>query len=137
MSAALQRLRRVARPGSLMVLFSDFFSLDEDSERHITQLRQHNDVIACQLWDGLELQAPPPGRYGLTDGQQSGVLDTQNTVLRSGYEQYFLDHHRRVQELMLRRAVPLLRLATHDDLVSSLKRGLATAGRGHAKGKAA
>lgn len=124
LGAALKRLRRVARPGSLVVLFSDFYSLDADTDSHLTHLRQHNDVLACQVWDPVELTPPPPGRYGITDGITTGVLDTSSAQSRQQYEAYFLDHHLRVRELMRKRGVPLLRLATHDDVADSLRRGL-------------
>ena len=124
LGSALHRLQRVARPGSLVFIFSDFFSLDDDSERHLTRLRQHNDVIACQIWDTLELNPPPPGRYGISDGNHIGILDTGSAALRQRYEQYFLDHHMKVRDLLRRRAITLLRLATYEDVVDGLKRGL-------------
>lgn len=127
LGAALKRLRRVARPGSLVVLLSDFYSLDADTDSHLTHLRQHNDVLACQIWDTLELTPPPPGHYGITDGTASGVLDMTSGQARQQYEDYFLAHHLRVRELMRQRGVPLLRLATHEDVADSLRRGLSGA----------
>ncbi len=120
---ALKRLRRVARPGSLVVLLSDFYSLDEDSDQHLTWLRRHNDVAAVQLVDPLELAPPPPGRYGITDGQDWGMLDTESAARRHGYEQHFAAHHGRVRKLLRRRAVPWLALGTHEDAAERLGRG--------------
>ena len=53
---ALERVRHTVRPGSLVVVISDFFSLDEDCNRHLSRLRQHNDVIGCQVLDPAEDQ---------------------------------------------------------------------------------
>jgi len=123
---ALRRIRRVARPGSLVFILSDFYSMDEDTERHLTHLRQHNDVVACQIWDRLELSPPPPGRYGVSDGQQLGLLDTSSAEFRQHYEDYFVDHHLRIRNLLMRRGIPLIRLVTDEDVADSLRRGLAS-----------
>ena len=121
---ALRRVRRVARPGSLVFIFSDFYSMDDDTERHLTRLRQHNDVVACQIWDRLELSPPPPGHYGISDGQRLGLLDTGTTEFRQRYEDYFVEHHLRIRNLLVRRGIPLLRLVTDEDVADSLRRGL-------------
>jgi uncharacterized protein (DUF58 family) len=62
LAEALERARHVARPGSLVVVISDFHGFGADAERHLTRLRQHNDVMACWITDALELAPPPPGR---------------------------------------------------------------------------
>ena len=124
LSIALQRLRRVTRPGSLIFLISDFYSLDEDSEQHLARLRQHNDIVACQIADALELAPPPPGRYGVTDGLHTRILDTRLRPLRDHYRHYFAEHHGRIYELTRQRNIPLITLATHDDIVSEFRRGL-------------
>ncbi len=121
---ALRRLRRVARPGSLVFMLSDFYSLDDATDGHLTRLRQHNDLVACQILDPLELAPPPPGRYGVTDGHATRVLDTRSKALRNAYRDYFTAHDHRVRELLRKRAVPLVRLVTRDDVAETLRRGL-------------
>lgn len=123
LGAALQRLRRVARPGSLVVILSDFYALDQDSERHLSRLRQHNDVVACQIADSVELKAPPPGRYAITDGLQTQVLDTYSRLARDRYDLYCASRQQRVQNLMHKYSVPVLTLATHEDVAERLRKG--------------
>jgi uncharacterized protein (DUF58 family) len=125
LSEALKRLRRVARPGSLLVLLSDFYALDADSEQSLAQLRRHNDLLACHILDPLELQAPPPGRYGISDGRLSRVLDTASPSSRDAYAAHFARHRQTVQGLLQKYGVPLLRLHTTDDVTESLRRELA------------
>jgi uncharacterized protein (DUF58 family) len=76
LTEALIRLRRVARPGSLVFLLSDFYSIDVETERHLTRLARHNDLTVLQIVDRLEVEPPPPGRYRISDGRRSGVIDT-------------------------------------------------------------
>ena len=118
---ALVRLRRIVRPGSLVILISDFYGLDDNSGNHLLRLRQHNDLIALQALDPLELAPPPPGRYGVTDGEHSGVLDTRTSTGRQGYNDFFQQHRQVLQETLQKRAIPLLQLSTADDVVAALQ----------------
>ena len=128
LNEALLRLRRVARPGSLVFILSDFYAINEDTRRHLQALRQHNDIVACQIVDALELQPPAAGRYAISDGEQSGLLDTRSAASRASYQEYFANHHREVRELMRQSAVHLQRITTTDDVAQALRHGLAHPG---------
>ena len=125
---ALLRLRRVARPGSLVFILSDFYAINEDTRRHLQALRQHNDIAACQIVDALELQPPPAGRYAISDGVDAGLLDTRSVARRAAYTDYFANHHRAVRELMRQSAVHLHRIATTDHVAQALRHALAHPG---------
>lgn len=89
---ALQRLRRVTKPGSIVVLISDFYALDDESERHLARLSSHNDVLAYHVCDTIELVSPPPGLYPVTDGKEVLLLDTTLDAVRFDY-QFFCEQH--------------------------------------------
>jgi uncharacterized protein (DUF58 family) len=121
---ALMRLRRVARPGSLVFMFSDFYHLDTDSKRQLQLLRKHNDLVACQVLDRLELQAPAPGRYPVMSGNQKGILDTRSKTQREAWTRHFAGRRQRVSELMQQCTIPLLQLSTADDVSQRLRQAL-------------
>jgi len=129
LNEALLRLHRVARPGSLVYILSDFYAMDTDTRRHLQRLRQHNDVVACQIVDALELAAPPAGRYAVTDGAATGLLDTRSGKRRQAYDDYFSGHHQAVRDLMRQCAVPLRRITTTDDVLQALRFGDRTQSR--------
>lgn len=88
LSELLLRLRRVTRPGSIIVLVSDFYNLDKDCEQHLSRLRYHNDILAYTICDSLELSPPKPQRYAITNGQEDLILDTTNKALSDAYQSY-------------------------------------------------
>lgn len=126
LSAALMRLRRVARPGSLVFLLSDFYSADADCKHHLSRLAQHNDLNSIQLLDPLELAPPPPGRYGISDGRRRAVLDTRSRAERERYAEALARHHRRVRELTIDNGIGLLQCLTTDDPAERLNGLLAS-----------
>lgn len=121
LNEALVRLRRIVRPGSLVLLISDFYGLNDDTATHLLRLRQHTDMVALQITDPLELAPPPPGRYAVTDGQHSGVLDTRSGSGRQVYNDFFREHRQALQKTLQKNAIPLLQLSTTDNVVSALQ----------------
>ena len=123
LSAALERVRHAVRPGSLVIIISDFFGLDEDCNRHISRLRQHNDVIGCQVLDAAEHDLPP-GRYPITDGRETAVLDTGQPSSRKRYETMGLEHLNEPRRMFQKHQCGWITLHTEDDPVDVLGRDL-------------
>jgi uncharacterized protein (DUF58 family) len=124
---SLLRARHVARPGSLLVVISDFYSLDEEAAGHLTRMRQHNDMLACWIHDVLEGEPPPPGRYGVTDGWQTATLDTLSSRARARYRANFADQFEGLRTTLGKLKIPLLPIATGDDVAESLRRAAVAA----------
>ncbi len=121
LNAALGRLNRVCLPGSQVVLLADFHGIDDESGKLLHRLRRHNDVLALQIADPLEISPPPPARYGVAVGGDQDVLDLRSHAARRAYQDYFDAHHQAVATVMRRHAVPLGRLTTDQDLVVTLR----------------
>jgi len=93
---SLARLRRLAKPGSLIYLFSDFQRMNNDARRHLSHLCRHNELQAYLLTDKLDEQLPPAGLYSVTDGQDVGLIKTGDKSL---YDRYALAHREHLEEL--------------------------------------
>ena len=123
LSTALERVRHTVRPGSLVIIISDFFGLDEHCNRHLSRLRQHSDVIGCQVLDAAEHKLPP-GRYPITDGEQATVLDTGHGSSRKRYETMGSRHLNEPRQLFQKHNCGWLVLNSDDDPVDVLGREL-------------
>jgi uncharacterized protein (DUF58 family) len=113
---ALVRLTRVARPGSLIFLLSDFRGLGEDHERHLRQLAGHCDLVLVQFYDAVEAELPPPGRYRIQSGSRSFSIDTANDATRRRYEQRFAERQARLAALTRSPGIRWIECATDVDL---------------------
>ena len=121
---ALIRLRRVARPGSLVFLMSDFRSLGPQGEAHLAQLSRHCDVLLLFISDPLEHNLPPAGQYRLSQGAKSLTLDTRDPAVRHRYHQKFQNRQNDLQALSQRYGIYFLPCGTSDALLPTLQRGL-------------
>ena len=123
LSSALERVRYAVRPGSLVLVISDFFSLDEDCNRHLSRLRQHNDVIGCQVMDPAE-ELLPAGRFPISDGLHSAMLDTTRERSRLRFNDMSRRHSLDPKRVFQRHQCGWVVMRTTDDPVDVLGRDL-------------
>ncbi|WJG10629.1 DUF58 domain-containing protein [Aliiglaciecola sp. LCG003] len=57
-SDACARLRRLAHPGSLVFVLSDFQQLDEVAKQHLSRIGRHSEIIAYSISDPFEHELP-------------------------------------------------------------------------------
>ena len=86
---ALVRLTRVARPGSLIFLLSDFRRLGADTDRHLRQLAGHCDLSLVHFYDAIEAELPPAGRYRIQGIGRTFSIETGNESMRKRYHERF------------------------------------------------
>jgi len=122
-SEALNRIRHVARPGSLVILVSDFRFLDYSCRIHLSHLAKHNDVVLLFTHDPLEQALPPSGIYRLTDGEIEISLDSANVTSREQYQQRFSDHYEALVNLCNQLHLHLLDVSTNSNLLDTLQSG--------------
>ena len=122
---SLMRLRRVAQPGSLIFLLSDFGDLDEPSRAHLVQLARHSDLVLISIHDPLEAELPPPGRYRISDGEAFVTIDSTHDAAREEYRQRYQWQQSELQQFCRRNGIHLMPMATADDPLTTLQRGLA------------
>ncbi|MBS0557072.1 MAG: DUF58 domain-containing protein [Proteobacteria bacterium] len=113
LSQALQRARRIARPGSRVVLISDGFSADADAQGPLSLLADHCDVAVIVLGDTLELAAPAPGRYALQGDSGRVLLDFAAARTRADWQHWFAQHRANLTRLCDKRALRWVLLETH------------------------
>jgi len=121
---ALMRLRQVTRPGSLLVLLSDFRFLNGDCRGQLAELARHNDVVMIHTYDPLEQVLPPPGRYRITDGASSVAIDTANPEVRAQYQQRYAEQQQELKQLCNDLGLFQLDIATDGDMIAELRSGL-------------
>ena len=115
---------RTIRPGSRIFLISDFYHHDQNLERNLNRLCRHNDLILCQIIDPLEMKAPPPGLYNITNGRDQARLNTKTAVVRKAYSEKFDERRKNLGRIAGNLEVPYLKIVSGDDIANIMRRGL-------------
>lgn len=121
LNQALAEMRRIAKPGSLVVVISDFLDHNDDTYRHLHLLARHSDLFALRIQDPLEAELPPPGLYAVSDGRSRLRLDTSDRRLREAYQRHYQERQQALRERLAHAAIPLLDLSTQQDPLEALR----------------
>ena len=121
---AAARLVRLVRPGSLVFLLSDFAGVSRHDSTWLSQLAAGSELVLTLIRDPLEVDAPPPARYAVTDGVVTGLLDTTGRTLRDGYRQRYANHRALLEHVARRHHAHFMELGTEQPPGPALARGL-------------
>jgi len=134
LAAALEALRRPVRRRGLIVVVSDFLSVDLGWARPLRALAGRHDVLAVEIVDPLELSLPNVGPLAVVDPETGQLFDLP-THSRRFRERYAAaaDRHRGEVAAALRGAgASHLRLRTDTDWLIEIARYAAASRRGQA-----
>ncbi|MGI9491194.1 MAG: DUF58 domain-containing protein [Geminicoccaceae bacterium] len=125
LASTLSHVRQIARPGTMVILISDFYSLDVEAEGHLKQLRNHDDILLLWIRDPIEVMPPPPGLYPISDGVAGTVLDLRSASMREQFVHHIAERTQRLDKLCNQLGAPRLDLDCGDNIASRLRTGLA------------
>ena len=117
---ALARLRRVARPGSLIFLLSDFRNLGDKALSHITQLARHNDIVMFFIYDTLEKKLPDSGQY-LIENQGEKLRFSANDNSQQQYQQQFIQRSEALKDFAIKHRISFIECSTEQDPLQQLQ----------------
>ncbi len=129
LTQAMAALRRVARPGSLVVVISDFVEFSRPARAYLAGVARHNEVLAVFVSDPLEHDLPPPGRYRLVSSDAELAIDTYARTARRDYARVFEERRHNVEEFCQRYGIHLLAMSTQEDPVMCIQTALAKRAR--------
>lgn len=124
LTKAMAALRRVARPGSLVVVLSDFVGLSRAAQAYLSGVARHNEVLAVQINDPFERTLPPPGRYRLVADNEELAIDTYVNAARRDYEQAYQERSEEFEAFCRRYGIHVMPMSTQDDPVAALQTAL-------------
>ena len=123
LAETLQRLHRVARPGSRILLLSDFAQWDQAVEKQLAQLGRHCELGLMHCYDPLEKELPPAGTYRVSNGATDLTIATDQQSAHLRYREGFAEHCRRLENFARQHRCPYIALQTCDDPLICLQPG--------------
>ena len=110
MDKLLASTSRLAHPGSLVIVISDFHQTSPDALKELALISRHSDLMAVQIYDPMDFQLPPQGLYAVSDGQKRGLLNTRPRNNRENYLQQSRARQKLLQDHLQKYRIPLHRI---------------------------
>ncbi|MFP6681251.1 MAG: DUF58 domain-containing protein [Gammaproteobacteria bacterium] len=125
LTKAVARLKRMAKPGSLIFLLSDFRELDDACESDLARLARHSDLTLLFVNDPFEAALPSANAHGrVTDGNTDIQIILGDSALNKRYADNFNARYERIAELSSGYRILFSGLMTTDDPLPLLQRVL-------------
>lgn len=115
LASALERARRLLRPGTRLILISDGFSADDEAWPVLARCASRNELGCVLISDPLEHAPPPPGRYALSSQGSRRTLDFADKNLRSRWPKPFDAMRERVRSEFTRLGARVVEVSTDAD----------------------
>jgi len=123
------RLRQLAKPGSLVYLLTDAFSLTDEAVRHLASVSQHCELVVCLLSDPLEQQLPESEQkisVTVTDGNERQQLILGDKAMAEKYHQHAMSLNDTIEQKLAKAGARLLHFCASEPLETQLHRGVAS-----------
>ncbi len=121
------RLRQLARPGSLVYLITDGNNFDEQALLPLSQISQHCELIICQISDPLENQLPPQTAktsVAITDGSLTQQLILGDNKTAQIYQQNAIESAQSKQRMYQKAGARYIHFSAGESIEQQLKSGV-------------
>jgi len=105
---ALMETQRIAKPGTLIFILSDFLDFDITTKKHIQILSKHNNVAAIRNYDSLEMELPPPGTYTVSNGRKTSTFQPNSKSARALYTKEVIEFNQQLKQTMTNLGIPYI-----------------------------
>lgn len=128
LNRALEKALQLITHDTLVVIVSDFYGVDEQTEQLTTRMAEHNDVLALLVHDPIRLQ---PATHNLTvsDGSLQMEVDFADKSVREKVTRDYGDEQKNIKRFLNSLAAPLLMISNEGDVVNQVRRLLGVPGR--------
>lgn len=121
---ALIETIRLSKPGTLLIIISDFSGLTKASEKYLSKLRKHNELLLIHTYDPLEYQLPEAGIYPVSNGSETLVVDAGKPMVKQQYQSLISHRMEELTNIAMRLRAPLVEVSTHLPALHSIQRVL-------------
>ncbi len=112
----LYRLKRIARPGSLVYFISDFSGLQQAEANLLSSVARHCNVSLIQIYDVIEKISPPAGQYQVSDGKHIGVINVDKEAFPKMIAEQFSNQSDLLESLRRKFGMHYFSIATNDNV---------------------
>lgn len=123
------RIRQLSRPGSMVYLITDAFSLTDEAVRHLASVSRHCELVVCLINDPLEQKLPESIQkisVAVTDGKLQQQLILGDKKLAMQYQQKAAQLNQTIEQKLTKAGARLLHFCASESIETQLSRGVAS-----------
>ena len=121
LNETLAGVARIATHDYLVIVVSDFEGLDDETVRLVTRMSEHNDVIACPVWDPSSMDLPAQGTVIVSDGELQVEVNYGDRSTRRKLGEFADARLATVMEWQRKLGVPVLPFSTDRDVLEQVR----------------
>ena len=108
----LDKLRVITGHNALIILIGDGHGWNEQSTHYLKQIRQHSEVIACHVFDPLELDLPQMPQMVVSDGEKQIQFSSSDQKMQKKYQSEIARQLKTYDDTAKKYRIPLLSIDT-------------------------
>ncbi len=121
LNQALHRVAAMARHDCLICVIGDGTGINADTQKYVTRLTEHNDVMYVFVYDPLEQTMPRAGRLVFSDGREQLEINSEQSALRKSYANSFQQRIERMKSTSRQHSIPLLMVDTATPVLDQVR----------------
>jgi uncharacterized protein (DUF58 family) len=121
LNQALEAALQLISHDTLVIMISDFFGVDEQTERLAARMAEHNDVLALLIHDPIRLK-PAVQNLTVSDGSRQMEIDFADKRVREKVSGDYDDEQEHITHFLRKLAAPLLMISNEGDVVDQVRR---------------
>ncbi len=120
LASALERARRLLRPGTRLILITDGLCADDTAWPVLARCAGRHELACILISDPLEHVAPHPGRYALSTQGMRRILDFGDKNVRAQWPRLFDTLRERVRTEFTRLGARVVDVSTDADVCRAI-----------------
>jgi len=108
----LNKLHMICGHNALVILIGDGHGWNLQSTDYIKKIRQHSEVIACHVFDPLELDLPQMAQMVVSDGKKQIQFSSQDKAMQHKYQTEIARQLKTYDDTAKKYRIPLLSIDT-------------------------
>lgn len=117
----LQAVARIAPRNHLVILLSDFDVIDAQTDRLVSGLSRHNDLVLGLITDPFADALPQGARLVISDGTLQAAINTEDKRVHSDLSDFAEARIAEILDWQRRFGVPVLPLSSAKDSLSQMR----------------
>ncbi len=122
LNRVLQAVGRMANHDHLIVLFSDFDGIDEETHRLLARIARHNDLILTLVHDPMAESLPRGGRLVMSDGALQIDIDLGRSSTHEALTTFSSGRLQRIRDWQHELGIAVLPLSAGEETVGQMRR---------------